>query len=252
MSANPRRMSRALDQHRFDRLADSVASESSDVGLVLLDCDLRIRGVNATYEAISMRRRDDLLGERVPDVFPDAPGDPQAANGISHLQESVETAIRGRRTDSMPIVRYDITDPRNPDVFLPKLWTCSNTAVELGGDEVGVLHRVGEITSLDEALTALDSDMALDPAGQVHVLSALIASVRKVRDDTRALAQEIEQLHRALKTRDIIGQAKGTLMERFNLDAAAAFQLLVRLSQQSNTPLAVVAQKLVEIDHPSA
>ncbi len=50
---------------------------------------------------------------------------------------------------------------------------------------------------------------------------------------------------------DTIAQAKGMLMERFDVDAAAAFELLVSLSQKSNTPQAVIAQKLVEIDHPS-
>ncbi|MGZ4510384.1 MAG: ANTAR domain-containing protein [Mycobacterium sp.] len=49
-----------------------------------------------------------------------------------------------------------------------------------------------------------------------------------------------EQLHRAVETRDIIGQAKGMLMERFEINAAAAFQLLVRLSQKSNTAVEAV------------
>ncbi len=37
------------------------------------------------------------------------------------------------------------------------------------------------------------------------------------------------------------------LMERFDVDAAAAFDLLVTLSQKPNTPLATTAQKLVEL-----
>ena len=41
------------------------------------------------------------------------------------------------------------------------------------------------------------------------------------------------------------------LMECFDVDTAAAFDLLVRLSQESNTRLERVAQKLVELDHPS-
>ena len=249
-----RRISREDDQHRFDRLADSVASESCDVGVVLLDCDLRIRGVNVTYEAISMRRRDDLLGERVPDVFPNDSADPQA-NGISQLQVSVEAAIRGRGTVSMPIARHDITDPRNPDIFLPKLWTYTTTAVDLGRGDVGVLHRVGEITSLDDALSALSQNIAggktADPAVHLHMLSALAAKVHADLDRARVMAQKIEQLHHALESRDIIGQAKGMLMERFHVDAAAAFDLLVSLSQRSNIPLADIARKLVEIDHPS-
>lgn len=57
-----------------------------------------------------------------------------------------------------------------------------------------------------------------------------------------------EQFRSALASRDIIGQAKGMLMERFKIDAVQAFELLKRLSQSSNTPLAVVARELVEAE----
>lgn len=56
----------------------------------------------------------------------------------------------------------------------------------------------------------------------------------------------------ALASRDIIGQAKGMLMERFDIDAMAAFDLLAKLSQQTNSKLSVVAEQLVNLDHPSA
>jgi GAF domain-containing protein len=59
------------------------------------------------------------------------------------------------------------------------------------------------------------------------------------------------QFRSALASRDIIGQAKGMLMERYDVDAVHAFDLLVRLSQESNTPLAAIAHKLVEAEHPS-
>jgi AmiR/NasT family two-component response regulator len=58
-----------------------------------------------------------------------------------------------------------------------------------------------------------------------------------------------EQFRSALASRDIIGQAKGMIMERFKIDAVQAFELLKRLSQSSNTPLAVVARQLVESEH---
>lgn len=54
-----------------------------------------------------------------------------------------------------------------------------------------------------------------------------------------------EQFRSALASRDIIGQAKGMLMERFDIDAVQAFELLKRLSQNSNTPLTEVAVQLV-------
>lgn len=55
-----------------------------------------------------------------------------------------------------------------------------------------------------------------------------------------------QQFRAALISRDIIGQAKGMLMERFNIDATEAFRLLARLSQDSNTRVAEVARQVVE------
>jgi hypothetical protein len=56
------------------------------------------------------------------------------------------------------------------------------------------------------------------------------------------------QFRSALESRDIIGQAKGMLMERFKIDAVQAFELLKRLSQNSNTALASIARQLVEAE----
>jgi GAF domain-containing protein len=58
-----------------------------------------------------------------------------------------------------------------------------------------------------------------------------------------------EQFRTALASRDIIGQAKGMIMERFKVDAGQAFELLKRLSQSANTPVAAVARQLVESEH---
>lgn len=247
-------MSRVLDEHRFDELLASSAPESHAASM-LLDRDLRIRGLNATYEAISLRDRKDMLGEYVFDVFPDDPDEPRAS-GSSQLAVSVESALRSNGTDTMPIVRYDIVDPATPDTFLTKLWTCTNTAVDDGAEVIGALHQVAEITSVDAGLSALTRNIADgragDPADQQHVLAALAARARADQQNSRAMAIEIAQLHRALDTRDIIGQAKGMVMERFEVDAASAFDLLVRLSQTSNTSLADLARRLVEIDHPAS
>lgn len=59
-----------------------------------------------------------------------------------------------------------------------------------------------------------------------------------------------EQFRSALASRDIIGQAKGVIMERFDIDAVEAFQLLTRVSQQSNIKLIEIAPALIESEHP--
>jgi GAF domain-containing protein len=55
-----------------------------------------------------------------------------------------------------------------------------------------------------------------------------------------------EQLQSALSTRDRIGQAKGIIMERFGVDDVKAFEMLRRLSQDSNTKLIDVAQRVID------
>lgn len=48
----------------------------------------------------------------------------------------------------------------------------------------------------------------------------------------------------ALASRDVIGQAKGRIMERFDVDAVHAFDLLRSLSQNSNTRISDIAVKI--------
>jgi hypothetical protein len=57
-------------------------------------------------------------------------------------------------------------------------------------------------------------------------------------------AEQVADLRRALASRDLIGQAKGILMERFGIDDRRAFDLLVRSSQDTNMKLAEVARWL--------
>ncbi|HTI74057.1 MAG TPA: GAF and ANTAR domain-containing protein [Mycobacterium sp.] len=58
-------------------------------------------------------------------------------------------------------------------------------------------------------------------------------------------ARREEQFSRALASRDTIGQAKGMIMERYGVDAVQAFNVLRKLSQDSNVPLVRVATELV-------
>jgi GAF domain-containing protein len=59
-------------------------------------------------------------------------------------------------------------------------------------------------------------------------------------------AQSEANLRAAISTRDLIGQAKGILMERFKISGAQAFQLLVHRSQESHHKLRDVAEQLTE------
>ena len=57
-------------------------------------------------------------------------------------------------------------------------------------------------------------------------------------------AEKSGQLRSALRSRDVIGQAKGILMERYKITADQAFEILIQASQRSNRKLHVVAEEL--------
>lgn len=67
-----------------------------------------------------------------------------------------------------------------------------------------------------------------------HAAAAILAS------------REGDQLMSALSTRDRIGQAKGIIMERFKIDDVRAFAMLRQLSQDTNTKLVDVAQRVID------
>jgi transcriptional regulator with GAF, ATPase, and Fis domain len=73
----------------------------------------------------------------------------------------------------------------------------------------------------------------------VAAMLATHAAVALIANDERL------QFKSALASRDVIGQAKGMIMERFDVDAVRAFELLKKLSQGSNTRLVAVAEELV-------
>jgi GAF domain-containing protein len=67
-----------------------------------------------------------------------------------------------------------------------------------------------------------------------HAAAAILAS------------RESQQLQAALLSRDLIGQAKGMLMERFDVDAVGAFDMLRKLSQQMNVRLSEIARRVID------
>jgi hypothetical protein len=58
-------------------------------------------------------------------------------------------------------------------------------------------------------------------------------------------ARKEQRLNSALLTRNLIGQAQGILMERYDLSAQRAFEFLARISQAENIKLSEIAQRLV-------
>ena len=106
----------------------------------------------------------------------------------------------------------------------------SMLAVQLfvAGDDLGALN-----------LSSREPHAFDDQSEHVALLFAAHAAV------AMADAQEQDRLSTALSTRDLIGQAKGVLIERFKITGDQAFALLVHVSQRTNRKLHDISEELV-------
>jgi len=108
-----------------------------------------------------------------------------------------------------------------PDVTPPRL----SGALNIYSHHLG---RLGDENTRDNALLlATHASLAVANSEAVR-----LADLREV------------QLRQALETRDVIGQAKGILMQRRGINAEEAFDLLRRTSQDLNIKLAELARTL--------
>lgn len=99
----------------------------------------------------------------------------------------------------------------------------------ISGDPLGVLTLYARTP---DAFGEEERDEAISLAA--HIAVAVAAARRE------------DELTEALGSRTVIAQACGILMERYQLDAGRAFQVLVRVSSQTHVKVRDIAAELVE------
>jgi len=106
---------------------------------------LRILDASEAYAAGTSTDRKDLRGQRLFEVFPDNPGDPNA-DGVANLYASLRTAAQTLTPHEMPIQRYDIREPDG--AFVERYWRPVNTPIlDDEGNLVALLHHVEDVTA---------------------------------------------------------------------------------------------------------
>ncbi|MBG6223901.1 transcriptional regulator with GAF, ATPase, and Fis domain [Arthrobacter sp. CAN_A2] len=136
---------------------------------------------------------------------------------------------------------YDHRTVRVPDMALEKRWPLfARRATEAGargmlsiqlwvkGDDLGALN-----------LYSYRANAFTDESENVGLLVASHAAV------AFAEAEKARQLHAAVDSRDVIGQAKGILMERHKITGEQAFIVLSMASQRTHLKLWDVADHLI-------
>lgn len=116
-------------------------------------------------------------------------------------------------------------------------------------DEVARLIADAAQSEVDNARAAA----LTDEAHQQQIDELLAASKAQRAEQAEHSAQvaseheaEVGHLHEALKSRDLIGQAKGVLIVAMRCTAEHAFAVLVQQSQHENRKLVEVAAEVVE------
>lgn len=142
------------------------------------------------------------------------------------------TAVEQPSPDGI-VVAHDLASAPDADrwpVFAPAAVERGYRSLLSTDLTVNTMGRVG-MTLYSHAAGAFD-DATRTIAGLSAVQAALVLDG----------AERTAHLQRALHGRDLIGQAKGILMERHRIDADEAFQMLVRASQDTNVRLPAVAR----------
>jgi anti-anti-sigma factor len=151
--------------------------------------------------------------------------------------------------------------------LLPELYdmlTLSGSGIDLRLDAVGFCDCSGLKALLDLRARAVDQgktvtvrscgvavERLLDLTGTRELFAdtapreSAAPAAEPPQEDDQDLRAEVAQLRRAMQTRPTIDLARGILMASFGLSPEAAWSVLVRTSQNTNTKLHQLAQDLV-------
>ena len=125
----------------------------------------------------------------------------------------------------------------------------SRTASQLGIHSTLSMHLPVESEETAASLNLYSKQrLELSPGpieAAVPFAEQLAAAIHGV-EANRATAKLARDLAEAIRSRAVIEQAKGIIMADNRIDADAAFEQLVRLSQQANMKLRDVARRLVD------
>lgn len=135
-------------QKEFDSY--SIIKSAPDLYLII-DPSLIIIEASDAYLAATMVQREEILGRKIFEVFPDNPNDPNA-NGTSNLNRSLQKVIKTKKPHQMMVQKYDIRRPLcEGGEFEERYWQPLNTPVLDKDNQVKyIIHRVEDVTELNQ------------------------------------------------------------------------------------------------------
>ncbi|MFF3468645.1 SpoIIE family protein phosphatase [Streptomyces sp. NPDC002619] len=157
---------------------------------LVLGTDLVIVDANPSYLRMTMRTKQELVGQHIFDAFPDNPADPDA-DGMQNLSTSLHRVLSAGHEDTMALQRYDIPITGHTGMFEERWWSPVNTPV-LGpnGEVMWIIHRVQDMTAYVHARQA-----AHRPPGTGEWEEDMEAELYVRARELQRLNEELRQAH---------------------------------------------------------
>lgn len=200
--------------------------------LLFPDPDFTIAGVSEEYLRATLRRRAEVVGRPVFQVFPDNPDTPEA-NSTHNLSRSLRRVLETHKTDVMAVQRYDVPNADGTG-FEKRYWSPVNAPVfGRDGELLCIIHRVDNVT---EYMSLLE-----EHARQRSLSERLSADNLKMEAEIVQRSRELDRLN------DELRDANGELSEyarRAREEAVRKDEFLAMLAHELRNPLAAISSAL--------
>ncbi|MFV5694992.1 ATP-binding protein [Flavobacterium sp. LB3P122] len=123
--------------------------------LIVIDTNFTIIAVTDSFLDATMTERKDILQKNIFDVFPINPNDIDA-DGEKNIRTSLNTVIKNKLTDTLPVQKYDIKKTKaNGGGFEVRYWKISHSPVLDADNNVKYIIQHGEdITENQELISS--------------------------------------------------------------------------------------------------
>ena len=212
-------------QHIFEALPGAFL-------LLLPEVPFTIAGVSHEYLRATLRRRDEVVGRPLFDVFPDNPSTPEA-NSTRNLSRSLHRVVESRETDVMAVQRYDVRSA-DGNAFEMRYWSPVNAPVlAADGTLLCIIHRVDNVT---EYMLLTEEN-----ARQRSVSERLSAENTKMEAEIVERGRELDQLNRELRSAN---EELSAYARRARDEAQRKDEFLAMLAHELRNPLAAMSSAL--------
>jgi PAS domain S-box-containing protein len=174
----------------------ALAFDASPNPYMLLTPELRYAGMNQAYLDVLGRRREDLIGKVIFEVYDGGGEDDAARANAERLRESLQRVIETGERDHLALIHYpiELVDADGTRRIEDRWWSATHAPVRnQAGEVVYILQHTQDVTEVERLRRRVAG--AEDQASVGELLSGnILARAEHVQEDNRRLQSERNRL----------------------------------------------------------